>query len=87
MTSAPLGIATYKTLKAIPKPYRSLVPVIEGVRRELANGPKEKRAKKKMRRTRGPAGRGVLALLRRFQPPHGSPSATLIGLSGALCVP
>ena len=46
--SKPLGIATYKTLKAIPKPYRSLAPVIEGVRRELANGLRE-RAKKKGR--------------------------------------
>lgn len=46
--SKPLGIATYKTLKTIPKPYRSLAPVIEGVRRELANGLKE-RAKKKGR--------------------------------------
>ena len=45
-TSAPLGIATYKTLKAIPKPYRSLAPVIEGVRRELANGLKERTKKK-----------------------------------------
>ena len=46
--SKPLGIATYKTLKSIPKPYRSLAPVIEGVRRELANGLKE-RTKKKVR--------------------------------------
>lgn len=44
--SKPLGIATYKTLKAIPKPYRSLAPVIEGVRRELANGLKERTKKK-----------------------------------------
>ena len=43
--SKPLGIATYKTLKAIPKPYRSLAPVIEGVRRELANGLRERSAK------------------------------------------
>ncbi len=43
--SKPLGIATYKTLKAIPKPYRSLAPVIEGVRRELANGLKERTKK------------------------------------------
>ena len=50
MTSAPLGIATYKTLKAIPKPYRSLAPVIEGVRRELANGLKERTKKKASRR-------------------------------------
>ena len=47
--SKPLGIATYKTLKSIPKPYRSLAPVIEGVRRELANGLKE-RSKKKVSR-------------------------------------
>lgn len=44
--SKPLGIATYKTLKAIPKPYRSLAPVIEGVRRELANGLRERTKKK-----------------------------------------
>lgn len=47
--SKPLGIATYKTLKAIPKPYRSLAPVIEGVRRELANGLKERAKKKALR--------------------------------------
>ena len=47
--SKPLGIATYKTLKAIPKPYRSLAPVIEGVRRELANGLKERTKKKASR--------------------------------------
>ena len=45
----PLGIATYKTLKSIPKPYRSLAPVIEGVRRELANGLKECTKKKACR--------------------------------------
>lgn len=44
--SKPLGIATYKTLKAIPKPYRSLAPVIEGVRREFANGLRERSKKK-----------------------------------------
>ena len=44
--SKPLGIATYKTLKSIPKPYRSLAPVIEGVRRELANELKERTKKK-----------------------------------------
>ena len=47
--SKPLGIATYKTLKSIPKPYRSLAPVIEGVRRELANGLKERTKKKSSR--------------------------------------
>jgi predicted nuclease of restriction endonuclease-like (RecB) superfamily len=34
--SKPLGIATYQTLRSIPKPYRALAPVIEGVRRVLA---------------------------------------------------
>jgi predicted nuclease of restriction endonuclease-like (RecB) superfamily len=34
--SKPLGIATYQTLHEIPKPYQSLAPVIEGVRRVLA---------------------------------------------------
>ena len=33
--SKPIGIATYKTLRTIPKPYKSLVPVIEGVRETL----------------------------------------------------
>lgn len=34
--SKPLGIATYRTLRSIPKPYKTLAPVIEGVRRVLA---------------------------------------------------
>lgn len=34
--SKPLGIATYQTLRSIPKPYQTLAPVIEGVRRVLA---------------------------------------------------
>ena len=34
--SKPLGIATYKTLRSIPKPYKSLAPVIDGVRRVMA---------------------------------------------------
>ena len=34
--SKPLGIATYRTLKSIPKPYQTLAPVIEGVRRVLS---------------------------------------------------
>ncbi len=33
--SKPLGIATYSTLRSIPKPYKTLAPVIEGVRRIL----------------------------------------------------
>ncbi len=34
--SKPLGIATYKTLRSIPKPYKSLAPVIDGVRKVMA---------------------------------------------------
>ena len=34
--SKPLGIATYQTLRSIPKPYKALAPVIEGVKRVLA---------------------------------------------------
>ena len=34
--SKPIGIATYKTLRSIPKPYKTLVPIIEGVRQVLA---------------------------------------------------
>ena len=32
----PLGIATYSTLRAIPKPYKTLAPVIEGVKRVMS---------------------------------------------------
>lgn len=47
----PLGIATYKTLKSIPKPYQTLAPVIEGVRRVLSESvvkktPRKRAAKK-----------------------------------------
>ena len=31
-----LGIATYSTLRAIPKPYKTLAPVIEGVKRVMS---------------------------------------------------
>ena len=34
--SKPLGIATYRTLRSIPKPYKMLAPVIEGVKRVMA---------------------------------------------------
>lgn len=37
--SKPIGIATYQTLRAIPKPYRELAPVIEGVRKALMESP------------------------------------------------
>ena len=34
--SKPIGVATYKTIKAIPQPYKALAPVIEGVMRVLS---------------------------------------------------
>ena len=34
--SQPIGIATYQALKKIPEPYKTLAPVIDGVRRVLA---------------------------------------------------
>lgn len=34
--SKPIGIATYRTLRSIPAPYKSLAPVIDGVRRIMA---------------------------------------------------
>lgn len=37
--SKPIGIATYQTLRTIPKPYRELAPVIEGVRKALMEPP------------------------------------------------
>ena len=33
--SKPLGIATYRTLRSIPEPYKSLAPVIDGVKKVL----------------------------------------------------
>ena len=38
--SKPIGVSTYKTLKAIPQPYRTLAPVIEGVKRVMAQSAK-----------------------------------------------
>jgi len=38
--SKPLGIATYRTLSSIPKPYKVLAPVIEGVKRVMADNAK-----------------------------------------------
>lgn len=40
--SKPLGIATYQTLRSIPKPYKTLMPVIEGVKRVLVESRKKK---------------------------------------------
>ena len=45
--SKPLGIATYQTLKSIPKPYQTLAPVIEGVKRVMANARAESKARQK----------------------------------------
>lgn len=50
--SKPIGIATYRTLRSIPEPYKSLAPVIDGVKRILAQSggettsPTDKDAKK-----------------------------------------
>ena len=38
--SKPIGVSTYKTLKAIPQPYKTLAPVIEGVKRVMAENAK-----------------------------------------------
>ena len=38
--SKPLGIATYRTLSSIPKPYKVLAPVIEGVKRVMSDNAK-----------------------------------------------
>lgn len=38
--SKPIGVATYKTLKSIPEPYKTLAPVIEGVKRLLKDSTK-----------------------------------------------
>ncbi len=45
--SQPIGIATYQALRKIPEPYKALAPVIDGVRRVLAEHGK---AAKKTRR-------------------------------------
>ncbi len=53
--SKPLGIATYKTLKSIPKPYQTLAPVIEGVRRVLSESMAKKTPRKRTVRKGGGA--------------------------------
>lgn len=45
--SKPIGVATYKTLRSIPQPYKTLAPVIEGVRRVMANARVESDSKQK----------------------------------------
>lgn len=46
--SKPLGIATYRTLRSIPKPYKMLAPVIEGVKRVMAENAKGGQLKEKL---------------------------------------
>lgn len=41
--SQPIGIATYRALRNIPEPYKTLAPVIDGVRRVLIEHGKEKK--------------------------------------------
>jgi predicted nuclease of restriction endonuclease-like (RecB) superfamily len=41
--SQSIGIATYRALRNIPEPYKTLAPVIDGVRRVLVEHGKEKR--------------------------------------------
>lgn len=48
--SKPLGIATYQTLKSIPKPYQTLAPVIEGVKRVLTENAKANAPQKNTKR-------------------------------------
>ena len=42
--SQPIGIATYQALRNIPEPYKTLAPVIDGVRRVLEESAAEKKA-------------------------------------------
>ena len=53
--SKPLGIATYQTLRSIPKPYKTLAPVIEGVRRVLSESVAKKTPRKRTARKGGGA--------------------------------
>ena len=56
--SKPIGVATYKTLKSIPQPYKTLAPVIEGVKRVMANARAESDAKQKKKSARRKANKG-----------------------------
>ena len=44
--SKPIGIATYQALRNIPEPYKTLAPVIDGVRRVLAESAAERKPRK-----------------------------------------
>jgi len=56
--SKPIGVATYKTLKSIPQPYKTLAPVIEGVKRVMANARAESDLKPKKKSARRKANKG-----------------------------
>ena len=45
--SKPIGIATYQALRNIPEPYKTLAPVIDGVRRMLAESAAGKKPHKR----------------------------------------
>ena len=45
--SKPIGIATYQALRNIPEPYKALAPVIDGVRRVLAESAAERKPRKR----------------------------------------
>ncbi len=45
--SKPIGIATYQELRNIPEPYKTLAPVIDGVRRVLAESAAERKPRKR----------------------------------------
>lgn len=45
--SKPIGIATYQALRNIPEPYKTLAPVIDGVRRVLAESAAESKPRKR----------------------------------------
>ena len=45
--SKPIGIATYQALRNIPEPYKTLAPVIDGVRRVLAESAAERKPRKR----------------------------------------
>ena len=48
--SKPIGIATYQALRNIPEPYKTLAPVIDGVRRVLAESAAERKPRKRAMR-------------------------------------
>lgn len=45
--SQPIGIATYQALRKIPEPYKSLAPVIDGVRKVMIESKREESKSKK----------------------------------------